>query len=125
MEKANDERVANEKKAADAAKAQMNELKKAGLFEAGKLDEAAKKALIEKNQAAAAAASAAANPIIGKDGFPCTRFEDGKDEDGEVKYSRPACAKDYCCGTAWSAEVDEDDTIVDKVSFHVSSDPLK
>ena len=48
MEKANDERVANEKKAADAAKAQMNELKKLGLFEAGKLDADAKKALIEK-----------------------------------------------------------------------------
>jgi hypothetical protein len=57
--------------------------------------------------------------------YPCPRFEDGKDEDDKVKYSRFTCAKDFCCGTAWTATVDEDDTLVDGASFHVKNDPLK
>lgn len=127
MEKANDEKVEAEKKAAAANQAQMNELKNAGLFEAGKLDDDAKKALIKKTEDAAKAAAEASNPIKGKKGFPCVRYEDGKDDDGEVIYKRPACAEaeGFCCGTAWSPEVDEDDTIVDGVSIHKADDGEK
>ena len=47
MEKANDEKIAAEKAAAAAAKTQIDELVKVGLFEAGKLEPEKKAELIK------------------------------------------------------------------------------
>lgn len=118
MEEANKKRVQQEKDMAAQAKAQMADLQTLGFFDSTKTDADKEKLLAEK-KAAAEAAQEAANPTPGKKGWPCLSVvkQAKTDELDEVRV-RAGCNEGLCCGTAWSAGVDEDDTLNDGVSFH-------
>lgn len=69
------------------------------------------------------ALEAISNPTPGKDGYSCAKAKAklvGTEVEVEV---RPPCATDYCCGTAWTKDIEEDASLAEE--FKNSKDPAK
>lgn len=103
----------------------MEDLKKLGFFETGdnKLTEDQKKELLEKKQKDMEALEAISNPTPGKEGYSCKKAKAKIAETGLEVEVRPPCSEGYCCGTAWSKDVEEEASLAD--DFKDSVDPLK
>jgi len=69
------------------------------------------------------ALEAISNPTPGKEGYSCAKAK-AKIAGSEIEVEvRPPCSTGYCCGTAWTKDIDQKDAMGE--DFKNSKDPLK